>query len=86
MTNGLSSLGKTSGNTMGYFSANLKTTIESSVDNAIANLKLWQRASTNDPCNYSYLIGMAMTDLEEALKRITAEQQRREKEKKNGTT
>ena len=71
---------------MGYFSINLKTTIESSVENAIANLKLWQRAGTTDPCNYSYLIGMAMTDLEEALERITAEQQRREEAKKNGTT
>lgn len=71
---------------MGYFSINMKDSIESSVSNAIANLKLWQSAGSEDPCDFTYLIGMAITDLEDAQERIKVELQRRAEEKKNETT
>lgn len=71
---------------MGYFAMDMERTVYSAVDTAIHNLKLWQNASKNDPCNFSYLIGMALVNLEDAHERIMEEEKRRAEAKKNETT
>lgn len=58
---------------MGLFCADLKATLESAVETAICNLRLWQQEHRPDSeHNYShtYMLRMAIYDIEKAIKRI----------------